>query len=320
MCKGQKFDGKSRLFKGIFFLAILNLFVLITENSIFAGDYKTILNLAGYWKFSIGDNPQWAKPAYNDKDWDKIIVPGKWEDNGYVGYDGYAWYRVTGGRQDYMNYWHHCREVTIELSSNKMPPASQLVNYWNYDYHSYLNYIEQALFGIHGIITDTVTGLPLKAYIYIANHDKDSSAIYSRMPSGYYDRLIDQGSWNLTFSRAGYYTKTINNIGVTHYHGVHLDVQLRSIYYGTGNLTQGELTVYPVPAKTDVHIVFPETDSKKWKLDVLNTLGTSIYSSEIFNSGKVIYKLDVASFPDGMYFIVLSNENGIYRRQIIVGH
>jgi len=234
--------------------------------------------------------------------------------------NGYAWYRITGGRQDYMNYWHSDREVTIELSSTKLLPASQLVNYWNYNYHSYLNYIEQTLYGIHGIVTDTVTGLPLSAKINIATHDKDNSFIYSRMPTGYYDRVIDHGTWDLTFSRVGYFSKTVRNVTNTNYHGVSLDVQLKPITYGTGELNTGELTIYPVPASRDLHIVFPETDSKNWKLKIINSLGVCIHNTEISNNGKICNALDVSSFPDGLYILLLSNENGIYRRQIIVNH
>ena len=268
------------------------------------------------------DNSWWQYVGHEFADTCHYYGPSGYFTNPYPSgiTDGGDWYWVHGGRQDYMNYWHHDREVTIEISTIKMPPASQLVLYWNYLYHSYLNYIEQSLYGIHGIVTDTATGQPLRAFIYITGHDKDSSQIYSRLPSGYYDRVIDQGSWNLTFASQGYYTKTISNINVAHYQGVHLDVQLKSIYYGTADLNQGELTIYPSPATKDVHIVFPETDSKKWKLVLLNTMGTSMYSSEISNSGKLIYVLDVASFPDGMYVVILSNENGIYRKQIIVRH
>jgi hypothetical protein len=43
---------------------------------------------------------------------------------------GAEWYRVYGGRQDYMNYYKQCKEITIELSDTKILPASQLVNYW----------------------------------------------------------------------------------------------------------------------------------------------------------------------------------------------
>ena len=234
--------------------------------------------------------------------------------------DGYAWYSVHGGRQDYMNYFHACREVTIELSTAYVLPASQLVSYFNYDYHSYLNFIEQALYGIHGVITDTATGLPLYAKISVVGHDMDSSVVYSRMPTGFYDRLIDQGNWFLSFSKPGYYTKTVNGISVSRYKGVKLDVQLKSIYYGTDEHSRGELTVYPVPASKDVHIVFPETDSRKWKLEVVNMIGVCIYSAEIINSGKLVHNLDVSSYPAGMYFIRLSNENGIYRKQVVVRH
>ncbi|MCX6283278.1 MAG: M14 family zinc carboxypeptidase [Bacteroidetes bacterium] len=240
------------------------------------------------------------------------------EQNGVT--DGYAWYYVHGGRQDYMNYFHGCREVTVELSSAFVLPASELVSYFNYDYHSYLNYIEQTLYGIHGIVTDTATGLPLYAKLTVLNHDMDSSIVYSRMPTGFYDRVIDQGTWSLMFSCPGYHTKTINSVTVTRLHGIHLDVQLKSIYYGTGDMNQGELTIYPVPASREIHLVFPETESKKWKLDVLNILGVSMYSAEIVNSGQLVYNLDVTSYAAGMYFIRLSNENGIYRKQVVVRH
>ncbi len=49
--------------------------------------------LKGRWKFSIGDNKQWADPSFDDKNWDRIYVPSSWEEHGYRGYNGYAWYR-----------------------------------------------------------------------------------------------------------------------------------------------------------------------------------------------------------------------------------
>ena len=240
------------------------------------------------------------------------------EQNGVT--DGYDWYRVTGGRQDYMNYWHSCREVTIELTTVKIMPASLLPSYWNYEYRSFLNYIEQSLYGIHGVVTDTATGLPLYAKLTVLNHDADSSIIYSRMPTGFYDRVIDQGTWSLMFSCPGYHTKTINNVTVTRRHGIHLDVQLKAINYGTGELNQGELTIYPVPASKDIHIVLPEAESAKWKLDVLNILGVSMYSGEIVNTGQLVCNLDVSSYPAGMYFIRLSGKSGIYRKQVVIRH
>lgn len=50
-------------------------------------------SLRGFWFFKIGDNPEWASPVFDESGWQKIFVPEKWEEEGYQGYDGYAWYR-----------------------------------------------------------------------------------------------------------------------------------------------------------------------------------------------------------------------------------
>jgi hypothetical protein len=60
-----------------------------------ANDWERVLALDGQWKFSIGDNLNWAAQYYNDKEWEDIRVPRTWEDEGFNGYDGYAWYRKT---------------------------------------------------------------------------------------------------------------------------------------------------------------------------------------------------------------------------------
>jgi sialate O-acetylesterase len=60
-----------------------------------AEDLRKIVSLSGTWRFSIGDDTQWASPAYDDSGWDQISVPDKWEDQGYNEYNGYAWYRKT---------------------------------------------------------------------------------------------------------------------------------------------------------------------------------------------------------------------------------
>ncbi len=128
--------------------------------------------------------------------------------------NGYAWYRITGGRQDYMNYYRQCREFTLEVSNTKLLPASQLINHWNYNYRSMLNYMEESLYGIRGMVTDTITGEPLKAQVFISGFDKDSSMVFSSMPVGNYHRLIKAGTYNITYFAEGYLPKTVKNIAV----------------------------------------------------------------------------------------------------------
>ncbi|MCX6273428.1 MAG: M14 family zinc carboxypeptidase, partial [Bacteroidetes bacterium] len=140
--------------------------------------------------------------------------------------NGYAWYEVNGGRQDYMNFFHHCREVTIEISDANIPTAATLPNYWNYNNRSLLNYLEESLYGVRGLVTDSVTGAPLKTKVFISGHDFDSSYVYTSLPVGNYHRYLYTGTYNLTYSASGYYPKTFNNVSATNHTTTLLDVQL----------------------------------------------------------------------------------------------
>ena len=67
-------------------------------------EWKRVLDLRGQWKFEIGDDMDWAKPDFNDKDWESILVPNEWENEGFPGYDGFAWYRTTFTTEDLMDF------------------------------------------------------------------------------------------------------------------------------------------------------------------------------------------------------------------------
>uniref|UniRef100_UPI00404A099B M14 family zinc carboxypeptidase n=3 Tax=Gelidibacter sp. TaxID=2018083 RepID=UPI00404A099B len=122
---------------------------------------------------------------------------------------GSIWYTVTGGRQDYMNYFRHSKEVTIELSDTKWLPANQLPAHWNYNRQAFLDYIKQANYGFQGIITDT-NGNPVVAKVFIAGHDALNSWVTSNEDHGDYYRLIDAGTYSVTFSAPGYASQTMS--------------------------------------------------------------------------------------------------------------
>jgi sialate O-acetylesterase len=71
------------------------LLLLVITSCVNAEDLRKIVSLSGSWKFSIGDDSKWANPSFDDSGWDRITVPGKWEDQGYNDYNGYAWYRKS---------------------------------------------------------------------------------------------------------------------------------------------------------------------------------------------------------------------------------
>lgn len=70
-------------------------YILISTFSYAQRDLLREISLRGNWKFAIGDNEEWASPDYDVSKWEEIRVPSTWEDEGFYGYDGYAWYRIN---------------------------------------------------------------------------------------------------------------------------------------------------------------------------------------------------------------------------------
>ena len=128
------------------------------------------------------------------------------ENNGIT--EGGDWYVITGSMQDYHNWFLGTRHVTIEVG-DKVLSTSLLPNYWNYAYHSLLNFIEEANYGIHGTVTDSLTGEPLQAMVYVNNHDAYHSYVETALPYGTYHRPIKGGQYSVTYSAEGYNSKTI---------------------------------------------------------------------------------------------------------------
>ena len=93
------------------------------------------INLRGSWKFHIGDKKIWSTSHFDDSDWETIHAPAPWEEEGFNGYDGFAWYRkkfdgrkLVKGENYYLNigYIDDADEVYINEKfvgfSGSMPP------------------------------------------------------------------------------------------------------------------------------------------------------------------------------------------------------
>lgn len=81
-------------------LAALGLLLATASPALLAHDdlddsRDELVDLSGRWRFSIGDDQRWAQPGFDDHNWSHVYVPGYWEEEGYRGYNGYAWYRRT---------------------------------------------------------------------------------------------------------------------------------------------------------------------------------------------------------------------------------
>ena len=123
--------------------------------------------------------------------------------------NGYAWYTITGSRQDYMNYYGQCRELTLECSSSKTPSASQLPNFWNYNHNSMLTFMEQCLKGVHGIVRDANTQQPIEGVtVTVQNHDALGSWVTTHTV-GDFHRPIKGGTYSFRFTKEGYCSETV---------------------------------------------------------------------------------------------------------------
>ena len=156
-------------------------------------------------------------------------------DNGVT--NGYDWYSINGGRQDFVTSDLQGREVTIELDFNFVTPTTRLDALWQYNWRSILRYIENALYGIHGRVTDDSDGKPVRAMIYISGHDRDSSQVFSDSLNGNFTRLIAPGIWTLQVSAKGYYSTTVSNVSVVNGMPVNLDIKLVPILNAVDTVT-----------------------------------------------------------------------------------
>lgn len=159
-----------------------------------------------YYEFigiEYASNAQADSPSgYMDVDYDSSLFPSPGVTRGA------EWYLVYGGRQDFMNYYHNDKEVTIELSDVKWVSPSNLPAHWNYNKQALLDFIKQANYGLHGTVTDE-SGNPIVAKIEISGHDRLNTFRKSEPELGTYHKLLKAGNYNVTYSAPGYVSQTI---------------------------------------------------------------------------------------------------------------
>ncbi len=195
--------------------------------------------------------------------------------------NGWDWYSVYGGRQDYFTYFRYGRELTIELSSTKLIAGSYIPTIWAYNKNAWLNLMKELLTGIGGAVRNP-DGAPVKAKIFINGHDNTNSEVFSDSLSGAYARLIFPGSYNLTVSAPGYQTLTIDNVAVS-----------------AGVKTPLDITLYPV-GWTPVELTSFSSEAVTGGIKLLWTTATETNNS----------RFDIEMSKDGSNFEVASSVRG----------
>lgn len=126
--------------------------------------------------------------------------------------NGYDWYSTNGNRQDYMNYYFGCREVTIELSDVKNPDASTLDHYWQANYEPLLAYLEWPLKAISGRIVNSKFQPIADALVEIEGRSAELAPSFTDPETGYFYRMLPPGQYNITASAPDYSARTAQSV------------------------------------------------------------------------------------------------------------
>lgn len=127
--------------------------------------------------------------------------------------NGWDWYEVQGGRQDWMNWFRRCRENTIEVSICKTDDSARMPDYWTANRQALLDYLGTALTGIRGLVTDAY-GTPLAATVQLTGSTAQEAEVLTDPAVGDYHRLLDPGTYGLTFTASGFDPLDVGGIPV----------------------------------------------------------------------------------------------------------
>ena len=175
--------------------------------------------------------------------------------------NGAQWYVTEGSLQDWSYEETGCMHVIIEYNDIKWPPASQLDGLWDDNRESFMHWIKSARHGVNGVVTGSDTGLPLNATVTVAGNSKQ---VFTDPDRGDYYKLLDTGTYDISFSAAGYITHTEYGVSTTWGTPTVLDVVLDPVAHGDvsgvvedqgGSGLDADLEVRTYPADTYVTTV-----------------------------------------------------------------
>ncbi|XP_019746012.1 probable carboxypeptidase X1 isoform X2 [Hippocampus comes] len=115
--------------------------------------------------------------------------------------NGGAWHHVPGSMNDFSYLHTNCFEVTVELSCDKFPHASELPIEWENNKESLLLFMEQVHRGLKGVVRDKESKKGIEdAVIKVEDHGHDIRTA----ADGDYWRLLNPGDYKVVAWAEGY--------------------------------------------------------------------------------------------------------------------
>lgn len=170
------------------------------------------------WSYRISLAPDWVHinqlaSAYSEASGYPDLIYGQ----GCV-----IMYQIMGSTKDY-NYgvlgqvgW------SIEVSYLKQPPPGQIPMYYGYNKPAMNEMIYRAGWGVEGTVTDSVTGSPVRAALFVGSF----YPVFTDPQVGDYHKYLLPGTYTITVKASGYETKTVTGVTVPAGGSVNTDIQM----------------------------------------------------------------------------------------------
>ncbi len=161
---------------------------------------------------------------------------------------GPAWslYPAAGNTDDYAYGQHGIYSYCIELATQFIPPASQVLEICQDNLQAamiLMNRVNTST--LTGLVTNSVSGEPVVAEVYVQGID--NTGLYrepykSNEAFGRYFRMLPNGNYSVTFTAFGYISQTFDNININNSGQTTLDVSLvqSQIITVTGTVTDSD--------------------------------------------------------------------------------
>ncbi len=150
----------------------------------------------------------------------------------YAAYSGYTnllygqgyniMYAINGSTKDLVYGTLGNVGWSMEISNDKQPPASMISMYYNFNTPSMTEMITRCGWGVEGLVTDSLTGEPVRATVWVGNY----YPVYNDPLVGDYHKFVLPGTYTIRVEANGYKTKSISGIVVPAQGSAATNVQL----------------------------------------------------------------------------------------------
>jgi len=232
---------------------------------------------------------------------------------------GWDWYPVYGGLQDFLNVYHGCRDITLELSNRKMLLPADIQTIWNYNRKALYHHIMKAAQGFSITVSDSLTGKRLPAEIYLADPQQLKLADTANPDSLCFIPMLPGQSMSIRVQCDGYVTEefSLNSLADSLQH------RSLSILPAVSSVSADSkaafpdspriLSLYPNPFNSRAVLKFTLSDNAPYSVTLTDLTGRTVAEQFITPAAggpePVYYDMHSilpANIPTGIYFISLT--------------